>query len=100
MSIYTRVSEQARQANASPSISLEKGAYRMRAPTKRVPGPSALRHDPVTSNHRPSASNVSINNLVQSERYIMLLVMLLVVGTISCFSAAYYLFKTSPRALS
>ncbi|KIK09320.1 hypothetical protein K443DRAFT_127761 [Laccaria amethystina LaAM-08-1] len=76
------------QANASPSIALERGAYRMRAPitrtrsseetTTRPPPPTSIRQD-----------HANIN--------IVLLLGSLAFACIFCFGTAYYLFSTSHR---
>ena len=90
MPIYS-ISAQARQAHASPSISMEKGTYRIRPPRSRTP--SILRH---ASRVSPSATN-SINAPDPSsifERYLFAIVLLLMLGIVFCFAAAYHLFKT------
>ena len=90
MSIFT-TNEKARQAHSSPTIALEKGAFRMRATRK----PSALGR---TANTRPSqghyrgASTVSVSGL--PEKQMAVIVVLLVIAVVSCFSVAYYLFVT------
>ncbi|CAL1713806.1 unnamed protein product [Somion occarium] len=92
MSFYT-LGAHARQAHASPSISLEKGAYRMRAPRKRnVPAPLNL--DPTVTSQSSSSTTSTSHGI---ERYLFILVFLLVLAVFSCFGVAYYLFTTSPR---
>lgn len=66
------------QASFSPSVTLEKGAYRMRKPSiRQATRPSARRPA-----HRPCPT------------YMLVLLLLLTSGTLSCFGAAYYLFTT------
>jgi hypothetical protein len=77
--IQFRVSEAARQAVQSPSVALEKGAYRMRAPPRRDPSIRRL------SNARP---------MDRSNAWMALLVVVLASATVTSFAAAYYLFTT------
>ncbi|CCM05510.1 uncharacterized protein FIBRA_07733 [Fibroporia radiculosa] len=72
----------ARLAQSSPSISVEKGAYRMRAPPVR--SPSKLRRGARYRDPAPSSY----------EKQMAILVVFLISATISCFCAAYYLFTT------
>jgi len=70
---------------ASPSVTLEKGAYRMRAPSNRPSvAPPRLGARLSTSNSR-SATNGT---------WMALLVMLLALASLASFGAAWYLFKT------
>ncbi|TCD63060.1 hypothetical protein EIP91_006047 [Steccherinum ochraceum] len=96
MPIYT-VSAQARQAHASPSISMEKGTYRIRPPRSRAS--STLRHGPSHLNHLSQLSTSSIPSSEASvfERYLFAIVLLLLFGVVFCFAAAYHLFRSSPR---
>lgn len=80
--IQFRVSEAARQAVQSPSVALEKGAYRMRAPPRRDPSIRRL------SNARP---------MDRSNAWMALLVVVLASATVTSFAAAYYLFTTSSK---
>ena len=66
----------------SPSVMLEKGAYRMRVPTRIPPSP-----------RRGSTSRAS-HHCTTHVKQTAILIVLLVAATISCFGAAYYLFKT------
>ena len=67
----------------SPSVTLEKGAYRMRAPRARISTPSC----------RGSTARIS-HHYTTREKRTAVLIFLLVAATISCFGTAYYLFKT------
>ncbi|KAI0931001.1 hypothetical protein AcV7_005030 [Taiwanofungus camphoratus] len=80
----------ARLAQASPSVSVEKGAYRMRAPPNR--SPSKLRRSSRSRNPPPS----------MYEKQMAMLVVFLLSATLACFGAAYYLFTTrwATRTLS
>ncbi|KAF5385857.1 hypothetical protein D9615_002351 [Tricholomella constricta] len=75
----------AHAANSSPSISMEKGAYRMRAPYTKTPVkslyPAHSRRNRRTD-HREPSSNLAM------------LVMILTLASISSFGMAYYLFAT------
>ena len=68
--------------DSSPSVMLEKGAYRMRVPTRIPPSP-----------RRGSTSRAS-HHCTTHVKQTAILIVLLVAATISCFGAAYYLFKT------
>ena len=79
------VSAHARQSQASPSVSIEKGTYRMRAPTKRAPS---------RFGHGVQPSRDGIPPAMRYEKQMAILVMLLVCATVACFATAYYLFTT------
>lgn len=103
MAFYT-VSAQARQSQASPSVSLEKGAYRMRAPLHRRSALSGLSFDsaadPSSAKLRrarrgsQALSRDGLPQLVRYEKQVAMLVMVLVCATVTCFGVAYYLFTT------
>ncbi|KAF9225132.1 hypothetical protein BS17DRAFT_778193 [Gyrodon lividus] len=67
----------------SPSVSDEKGAYRMRAPRSTRPG-SNLRHHTNTRQPEPLSHN----------RQLVVLVAVLTFAMFVCFGTAYYLFTT------
>ncbi|KAJ7594661.1 hypothetical protein C8J56DRAFT_1122814 [Mycena floridula] len=72
---------------SSPSLTMEKGTYRMRAPTSR-PAIKPLRlSDPPRPAARPRGRN-------ENDRLLIQLGALLLFACISCFGAAYYLFTT------
>ena len=73
-------------ANASPTVSLERGDYRMRAPHRRPP--------PLLLFQEPAAVPAPCRQRHNPSRNITLLLLLLAAGTLSCFGAAYYLFAT------
>ncbi|TBU21692.1 hypothetical protein BD311DRAFT_771748 [Dichomitus squalens] len=79
-----------RIAQASPSISLEKGSYRLRAPPTRT-GSS---HTQVA---RSKANSGPVHELVPAsyEKRMALLATLLAFAMIGSFGAAYYLWTTS-----
>ncbi|KAK7676469.1 hypothetical protein QCA50_020543 [Cerrena zonata] len=80
----------------SPSIYLEKGAYRMRAPRRRrTPTPLNLHTPSLSTSSSSSITNKGTNAL--HERWLLLLVFVLVMAVMTCFGVAYYLFATSPR---
>lgn len=96
-----------RQSPASPSVTLEKGAYRMRAPAKRSGLGGSLTIDPDLANNLKSAasrvrtrrgsqstSRDGLPQILRQERQIAVLVILLVCATVTCFGGAYYLFTT------
>ena len=87
MAIFA-VDDRARQAHLSPSIALEKGAFRMRAPRK----PSALGRVGVAT--RPGHYRGTSGAVTLPEKQMAVVVVLLVIGTVSCFAIAYYLFVT------
>ena len=70
--------------HSSPSVTLEKGAYRMRAPRARMPAGTPRRGS--------LARTVEIFS-TREKQYAMLIVVL-VSATLSCFGTAYYLFTT------
>jgi GDP-fucose protein O-fucosyltransferase len=72
-----------RYDHASPSVTLEKGAYRMRAPRSRVP--ASRRRGSVARNPELFSTR---------EKYYAVLVFMLVSATATCFGTAYYLFTT------
>ena len=94
----------------SPSVTMEKGAYRIRR------GPLLRNPEDITfpsTKHGPRLENVSAPgpsprtesqamsaSLISQEKRLVLLVMLLVFGTFCCFGTAYYLFTTSRWASS
>ena len=69
--------------HASPSMALEKGAYRMRAPRSRVP-----------ASHRRGSLARKPEIFSTREKYYAVLVVILVSATATCFGTAYYLFTT------
>ncbi|KZT12308.1 uncharacterized protein LAESUDRAFT_175031 [Laetiporus sulphureus 93-53] len=79
-----------RLAQASPTVSVEKGAYRMRAPYTH------------THTHTRSASTLHLPRKVRFatpprsayRKQMALLVVFLVSAAVSCFGVAYYLFST------
>ncbi|EPQ52921.1 hypothetical protein GLOTRDRAFT_111797 [Gloeophyllum trabeum ATCC 11539] len=78
-----------RQSAASPSVSLEKGAYRLRGPAwsrKR----SLSRPLPTG---RPGLSGPA--QLGNQETQLAVVIVLLALATVSSFGAAYYLYSTS-----
>ncbi|TFK44482.1 hypothetical protein BDQ12DRAFT_19039 [Crucibulum laeve] len=75
--------------NASPSVSLERGSYRIRAPPVRL-YPSAQ----PSQARRTRSSNPSL-----SADILPILLVLLTLACIGCFAAAYYLFNTSHRII-
>ncbi|KAF8893929.1 hypothetical protein BD779DRAFT_1435329 [Infundibulicybe gibba] len=74
--------------SASPSVALEKGAYRMRAPSNKP----LVSDTPTRSRSYPPARRSNTNQLSQSS--MALLVILLAVGCLTCFGTAYYLFTS------
>ncbi|PIL34755.1 hypothetical protein GSI_02542 [Ganoderma sinense ZZ0214-1] len=83
----------ARIAQASPSISLEKGSYRMRAPPTRKP---AARLQTSKSHARANGGPVSEFIPASHEKRMALLVVLLACATMASFGVAYYLWTTRP----
>ncbi|TDL29021.1 hypothetical protein BD410DRAFT_695414, partial [Rickenella mellea] len=69
-------------SQSSPSLTLEKGAYRMHAPAPRR-SPSKLRR-----------GHVPRDVWTAPEKQMALIVLLLVLATLTCFGAAYYLLVT------
>jgi len=94
-----------RAAQDSPSVAVEKGTYRIRrGPLLRNPEdftfPSNERGPrlEVVSTPEPIAqteSRARSASLIAQEKRFVLLVMLLVFATFSCFGTAYYLFTAS-----
>ncbi|OBZ71709.1 hypothetical protein A0H81_08986 [Grifola frondosa] len=79
MSFHT---SSARLALASPSVSLEKGAYRLRAPRTRTassPKSKRLHRDPAPATY---------------EKHATILIAFLISATLASFGSAYYLFTT------
>jgi len=72
-------------ANASPSVSLERGRYRMKAPAKALPVPLVFQ---ATDPH------VRWSPLYRVNRNFALLLFLLAFACLTCFGSAYYLFIT------
>ena len=88
-----------RIAQASPSISLEKGSYRMRAPPTRTPArPSRLRTSKSQARadgaREPMAKSQSAFIPASYEKRMALLVVLLACATMASFGVAYYLWTT------
>lgn len=79
-----RVNKVSQHANASPSVSLERGAYRMRAPNIR-PVPLNLNGNIVRARSSPEH---------KMNRNLAFLLILLALACISSFGTAYYLFAT------
>lgn len=94
-----------RAAQSSPSITMEKGAYRIRrGPLVRNPENITFPSDKRTSRIEdisapdPTArteSQARSASLISQEKRLVLLVMCLVFATFCCFGTAYYLFTTS-----
>ncbi|KAJ3880022.1 hypothetical protein F5051DRAFT_400866 [Lentinula edodes] len=78
-----RLTARAREASASPSVSLEKGRHRMRAPRTPI-----TLETPILTSRRPQPTSTDRNNL-----YISVLVSLLAFACFACFGTAYYLYK-------
>lgn len=87
------MSATSRYAFQSPSVSDEKGAYRMRPPRSSRPG-SNLRHSPDPS------SRMYLHVPHRRTRHLALLLVLLVCGAFVCFACAYRLFTTRYGHLS
>ncbi|KAJ3800318.1 hypothetical protein GGU11DRAFT_414894 [Lentinula aff. detonsa] len=77
-----RLTARAREANASPSVSLEKGRHRMRAPR------GTIKEAPLLASRRSQPTSPDRNNL-----YLAVLVSLLAFACFVCFGTAYYLYK-------
>ena len=94
-----------RATQNSPSITMEKGAYRIRrGPLLRNPEnvtfPSNKRSPRLEDISAPgqiaqAESRARSANLISQEKRLVLLVMFLVFATFCCFGTAYYLFTTS-----
>jgi hypothetical protein len=101
MSFY-KVTSQAKQSAASPSVSLEKGAYRMRAPPKRFAltgGFGSLDKSDASSKLRARRGSQGMSRdglplVYQHDKQLAMLVILLICATVLCFGGAYYLFTT------
>ncbi|KAL1946193.1 hypothetical protein VTO73DRAFT_15320 [Trametes versicolor] len=91
-----------RIAQASPSISLEKGSYRMRPPPARLsvsPSPSsadALSRSARKARARPEVLPGKVVELVPAsyEKRMALLVALLACAMLASFGTAYWLLRT------
>ncbi|KAK7045716.1 hypothetical protein VNI00_007549 [Paramarasmius palmivorus] len=81
-----KITGRAREASASPSVSLEKGRYRMRAPSNRPATINETAHTRARSTSRPTSTRNSF--------YLVTLLLLLVAGCLVSFGFAYYLFTT------
>lgn len=91
-----RVGEQS-SSDASPSVSMERGTYRMRAPRTLKPlGPLDFDKPDQQGPRRPTRNRQQ--DLL--NRNLSLLLALLTLACIGCFGAAYYLFSTRCAALS
>ena len=77
-----------RQSQASPSVSLEKGAYRLRASKRNASKPTPLR---ARADSRASPRD---SPLARHEKQLAVLVVLLICAMVACFGTAYYLFTT------
>ncbi|KAG0697976.1 hypothetical protein DFH29DRAFT_1082062 [Suillus ampliporus] len=71
----------------SPSVTLEKGAYRMRAPHSTRPG-SSLSQGTMSAKQRP------LQSLHSQNRKLAVLVGIFAFASITCFFIAYHLFTT------
>ena len=80
--------EHARQSQSSPSVSLEKGAYRLRAPAKRTA------RDPLPLPLRAGSPPYKDSPTLRYEKQMAVLVVFLICATVTCFGTAYYLFTT------
>ncbi|KAJ3772965.1 hypothetical protein FB446DRAFT_734721 [Lentinula raphanica] len=77
-----RLTARAREASASPSVSLEKGRHRMRAPH------TAMLQTPLYASRSVQQTSPDRNNL-----YLAVLLSLLAFACFACFGTAYYLYK-------
>ncbi|KAI6158298.1 hypothetical protein BKA82DRAFT_4069763 [Pisolithus tinctorius] len=68
----------------SPSVTNEKGTYRLRAPRSSRPG----------SNLRSGHTKAYEPSLLTQDRKLPVFVIFLVVASFTCFATAYYLYKT------
>ena len=84
-----------KHAQASPSLSLEQGSYRLRAPPSRIRSPSRLRTSK-SQNQADASSVVSKDVFVPAsyEKRMALLVALLACAMVASFGTAYYLWTT------
>ncbi|KAG1730185.1 hypothetical protein EDB19DRAFT_1741152 [Suillus lakei] len=71
----------------SPSVTLEKGAYRMRAPHSTRPGSSL-------SQSLMSAKQPALQSPHSQNRKLAILTVILALASITCFFTAYHLFTT------
>jgi hypothetical protein len=71
----------------SPSVTLEKGAYRMRAPR-------STRARPVSFTFSQGATSAKQPSLHSPNRKLVVLVCVLAFASVMCFFIAYYLFMT------
>ncbi|KAF8070354.1 hypothetical protein FPV67DRAFT_1014496 [Lyophyllum atratum] len=81
-----RASAVSHAANASPSITMEKGAYRMRAPYSKTPVKSLYPLQQPRRSRRTDPRNPSSN--------LAMVVVLLAFASVSSFGMAYYIFAT------
>ena len=79
-----RVTSSSKRANSSPTVYLERGDYRMRAPIRRPP-PEFFR-DQVRPAPRRDGHDLT--------KGVTLLLLLLALAAFTCFGIAYYLFAT------
>ncbi|OSC98158.1 hypothetical protein PYCCODRAFT_1471227 [Trametes coccinea BRFM310] len=93
-----------RLAQASPSISLEKGSYRLRAPPSRLTPPSTAASSPhqgptPSGARRDGSRPASTTVLVPAsyEKRMALLVAVLACAMLASFGTAYWLWSTSLR---
>ncbi|KAI6127252.1 hypothetical protein F5141DRAFT_1086658 [Pisolithus sp. B1] len=70
----------------SPSVTTEKGTYRLRAPRSSRPG----------SNLRSQTTAYQSSPLTQDHK-LPLFIIFLIVASFTCFATAYYLYQTSHR---
>ncbi|PFH52059.1 hypothetical protein AMATHDRAFT_74548 [Amanita thiersii Skay4041] len=84
-----RVTAAAYHANASPSVSLERGAYRLRAPQTRSHLEPEPTHPP-PRNRRPPQGTY----LMRISLSVLVLIVLLTFACLSCFALAYHLYST------
>ncbi|KAF5345365.1 hypothetical protein D9758_008502 [Tetrapyrgos nigripes] len=85
MSFPFKLTSRAREANASPSVYLEKGRYRIRNP---APKPE-FRNVSQSSRIRSLSTSNDRNSI-----FTAIIVILLAFACLTCFGAAYYLFTT------
>ncbi|KAG1730188.1 hypothetical protein EDB19DRAFT_1741188 [Suillus lakei] len=71
----------------SPSVTLEKGAYRMRAPRSTRPGPSL-------SQSLMSSKQPALQSSHSQNRKLAILIAILALASVTCFFTAYHLFTT------
>lgn len=97
------ISSAAQLANASPTVSLEKGGYRMRAPRTRLSTVALMKSlsgegEGQAKGHNPSSSIDGLRNkgagskeLVSSSQLLIMLLGLCAFASCGCFAFAYYL---------